>query len=641
MNNYLFNLFIAAILFIFSPLQSLGVTQQKYSDSIVINRKITKNEDISLYLKSIANATISGSVEILSPIGYVRIIIEDTEGQEYLLAEFSKMLLNDESLAFNEYGEENVFIPAISLSAIHIYMNDANLTLDTLYVSNDSNTFTKKRLSKENYSQQRMTVLQDKVNKINEYNIKNGKLWRAGITRLAMMDYERRKTALGMSNDTYTYGYEYYVGGIFDIGDYNLESKSIPSSFYSSDYPDDFDWRDRHGKNWITPLKNQGDSGYCVAFAGAAMAEAMMNLYYNQLINVDLSEQDIVEYATSNLANTYQYGMTASSAVKYIKNQGIVDENTIPFVDSPNVTFPPTRPTGLECVRIHDYSSKSIYNITKIDQIKDIIINKGPSMSGFSNGIWAHEMLLIGWHRIQAGDTLTYIDQNVGEGFYIIPQNSPYIGQHYWIFKDNYGLDNGKGHDGYLYALFVDYHCMNTIYSATTPIYSINYNEGDILCEDSDGDGYYFWGLGPKPTSCPSWIPDEPDGDDSDYTKGPLDIHAFPIDIDPSHNDTIYIDEDKEWNNITFLRQHLCIRNSAKLTIKNTLFCNKTVSITLLPYTTITIDGATINNMNLINNPNSNIEMINGGIIHYNKDGFSIPIGTKLNIKNGIIQPKL
>jgi hypothetical protein len=25
----------------------------------------------------------------------------------------------------------------------------------------------------------------------------------------------------------------------------------------------------------------------------------------------------------------------------------------------------------------------------------------------------------------------------------------------------------------------------------------------DIVCEDRDGDGYYYWGIGPKPSNCP------------------------------------------------------------------------------------------------------------------------------------------
>ena len=52
------------------------------------------------------------------------------------------------------------------------------------------------------------------------------------------------------------------------------------------------------------------------------------------------------------------------------------------------------------------------------------------------------------------------------------------------------------------------------------PITSIKYTDANIVCEDRDG--YYYWGIGPKPATCPN-CPDEEDGDDSDPTLGPMD----------------------------------------------------------------------------------------------------------------------
>ena len=50
-----------------------------------------------------------------------------------------------------------------------------------------------------------------------------------------------------------------------------------------------------------------------------------------------------------------------------------------------------------------------------------------------------------------------------------------------------------------------------------------------------------------KPAHCPNWVPDTPDGDDSDYTKGPLDENGFPADIPSMIADSIiYITQDTE-----------------------------------------------------------------------------------------------
>jgi C1A family cysteine protease len=68
---------------------------------------------------------------------------------------------------------------------------------------------------------------------------------------------------------------EYYNGGIFELGDISSnvnQQTSIPSL-----YIDNFDWRNRHGKNWMTSCKNQGNSGYCTAFATISSLEAMVN----------------------------------------------------------------------------------------------------------------------------------------------------------------------------------------------------------------------------------------------------------------------------------------------------------------------------------------------------------------------------
>ncbi len=43
-----------------------------------------------------------------------------------------------------------------------------------------------------------------------------------------------------------------------------------------------------------------------------------------------------------------------------------------------------------------------------------------------------------------------------------------------------------------------------------------------VRCVDEDGDGYYNWGLGPRPANLPAGAYLEPDGDDTDPSVGPL-----------------------------------------------------------------------------------------------------------------------
>ena len=72
-------------------------------------------------------------------------------------------------------------------------------------------------------------------------------------------------------------------------------------------------------------------------------------------------------------------------------------------------------------------------------------------------------------------------------------------------------------------------------------VLSTIYDDRNILCTDKDEDGYYNWGVGPKPDQCPS-CPDLPDGDDSNPCLGPMDEYghmAQSIPLPPRAKDLI------------------------------------------------------------------------------------------------------
>ena len=87
-----------------------------------------------------------------------------------------------------------------------------------------------------------------------------------------------------------------------------------------------------------------------------------------------------------------------------------------------------------------------------------------------------------------------------GNNYYIINEDDNYLGKTYWIFKNSKGPD--YGHAGYAYFYFANLDNMITPYYAKTPIYSMTLTDEDIICQDADGDGYYYWGIGQKPANC-------------------------------------------------------------------------------------------------------------------------------------------
>ena len=58
--------------------------------------------------------------------------------------------------------------------------------------------------------------------------------------------------------------------------------------------PEEFDWRNVDGKNFVSPIRNQGSCGSCYAFATMAMFEARVRVLSNATKTPVFSPQDIV-----------------------------------------------------------------------------------------------------------------------------------------------------------------------------------------------------------------------------------------------------------------------------------------------------------------------------------------------------------
>ena len=66
------------------------------------------------------------------------------------------------------------------------------------------------------------------------------------------------------------------------------------------DLPKSIDWTNFEGRNFVSPVRNQGSCGSCYAFASMALVEARIRIASNLTNQVILSTQDPVscsEYA--------------------------------------------------------------------------------------------------------------------------------------------------------------------------------------------------------------------------------------------------------------------------------------------------------------------------------------------------------
>lgn len=149
---------------------------------------------------------------------------------------------------------------------------------------------------------------------------------------------------------------------------------------------------------------------------------------------------------------------------------------------------------------------------------------------------WSHAMTLVGYKTIKAGD-IVYEHYNTR---IVVKPGDPHIGQTVWIFKNSWG--ENWGDHGFLYA-FVNINNMVSSAAPTLPFeYKYNWSSKYPLFSrqlisaiskpapayDKDNDGYYWWGIGPRPQNLPANAKLEEDSDDSDASIGPMNQYGFP-----------------------------------------------------------------------------------------------------------------
>ena len=521
-------LFIIMVALTFNIVYADNFTNKVIDVKLNFNKTIDSTIIVDLNIpKTITSFSLSGTCKLSNNNrSLFRAVLVDQDNNEYLVSEFVGYLENNKNVNFKENCIETIELDKVQAKHLKLIIANAKAHITTIEYSTSMNSAIKIQAQKAKNEQKKQFVAA-----YNKHNQQKNYQWIASDTsKLANLSYSEKKRIFGNNSDYFqTDGLEYYTGGFFVVSnDAQTLSRALPTI---SNYVNNFTWQRRHGKNWNTPVKSQieptvaNGNGGCWAFSPIAVAESFVNLYYNQKIDLDLSEQQIISCSGSgnNITGGYPH-----NAARYIVNYGVVNESCFPFSNSdescsnkcssPDLIFQPQ-----QCV------TKTLNNE---DSIKHYLIHKGPLVSSIYNTYYSHAMALVGYGTIKEGDNLSYLFDNVAFIDSIVPANSPLIGHTYWIFKNSYG-DNSFN-DGYLYAIFDDFSLLNKTFSYFTGIKTLSgYSNSDILCQDLDGDGYYNWGIGPKPAHCPS-CPDIPDGNDYNPNIGGMNIYGFSIDLSNS-----------------------------------------------------------------------------------------------------------
>ena len=619
------------------------------TQSCDVDVRFTKSDEIDLsrYLDTkepIYSLSIDAVVRQPREASFTRVVLEDVEGRNWLVMECDRFRNDTSIVVLHGFCQETALLYGVTPKLLKCYVaGDAQLTISGVHVCASVTEPSKERdaaIQDERQAALRCEQVRDVVSRINIYNKRHGKLWRADVTDWALEKFGNSED-LGES-DPYFANFKYYTEGIYEVG----ERQSMATA-NTSLYSDSFDWRFRHGRDttyWVTPVKDQGSSGYCVAFAVAGATEAVTNLYYNRHWTLDLSEKYFITYSG------YYDGHIG--ALQSIATDGIIDEASMPM--SSTLTAADPKPYGITHVKAGGYQVWNKGNRSKedwYDIIKYELIHNGPGIWGFghkkekffeveASEFLFHTMTLVGWGKVSANQYYAYVDDN---DYYVSNSlQSTLMGQTYWIFKDSFGhrKDNIFQHGGYRYILFNNVETWMDAEFLRMPITRRGYSNNWIKVEDLDGDGYYNWGIGPRPDSrLPVWAEQEEDGDDSNPAIGRMTDYGFMEAADSISY--LEIANDSIATSSWFQRVPIVIDAGKQLTIKGTVVCHPDAQIEMDYGSKLIIDRGKLVDPNffIYSGAMPTLILRNGASIIFtsHRGSFSPPLGLKVQIESGNI----
>jgi hypothetical protein len=333
---------------------------------------------------------------------------------------------------------------------------------------------------------------------IDRINSQTGGVWTAGYTIPGIMTPEDRRKLLGSSSQiarpATDSSSQQALNARFSAIRKSLASGQAPS------LPNSFDWRTFNNTNYITPVKSQSGCGSCWAFATTGSVQDEANAYYNGNLGLNLSEQQLLSCSG---AGTCVAGGYSDQAFSYVQYVGLASEACFPYADADGV--PCSNMCGNPTYwKISSWSwlPGSFTEIYPLD-IEIGLLAYGPladSLEAYSDlDYYTSGIYFPTPGAIDEGGHSTVI---VGFGFAAPPPalNSGSDSVLYLSEKNSWGTSWGE--NGF-FQIFSGA-ALDNLYiqgiDAPAPPTAQN-----AICQDLDGAGHCYWGLGSKPASgCPS-----------------------------------------------------------------------------------------------------------------------------------------
>jgi C1A family cysteine protease len=140
--------------------------------------------------------------------------------------------------------------------------------------------------------------------------------WTAGDTSVSDLSEEEKAALCGLPTE------------VMDWEDAQAEQQQ-PMLSASYSYPVALDWRNYDGRNWTTPIRQQGDCGSCAAFGTAGAIESRLEIALGKPgLNPDLSEAQLFYCGCGACCSE---GMPPNQAMDYARDTGLADEGCFPY----------------------------------------------------------------------------------------------------------------------------------------------------------------------------------------------------------------------------------------------------------------------------------------------------------------------
>jgi C1A family cysteine protease len=143
--------------------------------------------------------------------------------------------------------------------------------------------------------------------------------------------------------------------------------------------PKAWDWRKVNNSNYLTPVRDQGGCGACVAFASAAALESHYRIEENRpTAAMDLSESSLFFVANRQCnPGDPRYGWQVPNALDALVHEGICFEENYPYRPVNQTAQIPNGTT--RTLKIHGYDST-----TNTAQMKKWLVEDGPLVTAFT-----------------------------------------------------------------------------------------------------------------------------------------------------------------------------------------------------------------------------------------------------------------